>query len=55
VEQGLQEIGLEEYKEKGMIEAATEGFSRVAQKLRVRDCIQNMRRKESRYLEDLAQ
>ncbi|KAJ6050923.1 protein kinase subdomain-containing protein [Penicillium canescens] len=47
VEQGLQEIGLEEYKKKGVIEAATEGYlTHMAQKFRVRDCIQNMRLKE---------
>ncbi|GFF61344.1 putative Pfs, NB-ARC and TPR domain protein (JCVI) [Aspergillus udagawae] len=47
VEQGLQEIGLEEYKKKGTIEAATESYLRhLEQKFRVRDCIQNMRLKE---------
>ncbi|KAB8212947.1 phospholipase [Aspergillus novoparasiticus] len=55
VEQGLQEIGLEEYKKKGAIEAVTEGYiTHIAQKFRVRDCIQNMRLKESVYLEDFA-
>ncbi|KAJ9480820.1 hypothetical protein VN97_g12706 [Penicillium thymicola] len=47
VEQGLQEIGLEEYKKKGAMEAATEGYlTHMAQKFRVRDCIQNMRLKQ---------
>ncbi|KAJ5186104.1 protein kinase subdomain-containing protein [Penicillium cf. griseofulvum] len=47
VDQGLQEIGLEEYKKKGAIEAATEGYlTHIAQKFRARDCIQNMRLKE---------
>ncbi|PGG95771.1 hypothetical protein GX51_08124 [Blastomyces parvus] len=48
VEQGLQDIGLEEYKRKGAIEAASEGYlTHMAQKLRVRDCIQNLRLKKS--------
>jgi hypothetical protein len=55
VEQGLQETGLQEYKKKGAIEAATEGYlTHTAQKFRVRDCIQNMRLKQSVYLEDFA-
>ena len=55
VEHGLQEIGLEEYKKKGAMEAATEGYlTHTAQKFRVRDCIQNMRLKQSVYLEDFA-
>jgi hypothetical protein len=55
VEQELQEIGLEEYKKKGAMEAATEGYlTHTAQKFRVRDCIQNMRLKQSVYLEDFA-
>ena len=55
VEQGLQEIGLEEYKKKGAMEAATEGYlTHIAQKFRVRDCIRNMRLKQSVYLEDFA-
>ncbi|OQD86643.1 hypothetical protein PENANT_c007G05014 [Penicillium antarcticum] len=49
VEQGLQEIGLEEYKKKGAIEAATEGYlTHITQKFRVRDCIENMRLKENK-------
>ncbi|KAJ5769158.1 protein kinase subdomain-containing protein [Penicillium odoratum] len=48
VEQGLQEIGLEEFKKKGPMEAATEGYlTHMAQKFRVRDCIQNMKLKEN--------
>jgi hypothetical protein len=55
VEQGLQEIGLDEYKKKGVMKAATEGYlTHMAQKFRVRDCIQNLRLKESVYLEDFA-
>jgi hypothetical protein len=53
VDQGLQDIGLDEYKKKGAIQAATEGYlTHVAQKFRVRDCIQNLRLKQSEYMED---
>ena len=55
VEQGLQAIGLDEYKKKGAIEAATEGYlTHTAQKFRVRDCIQNLSLKQSVYIEDFA-
>jgi hypothetical protein len=38
-----------------MMEAATEGYlTHMSQKLRVRDCIQNLRLKQSVYLEDFA-
>jgi hypothetical protein len=53
VDQGLQNVGLDEYKKKGAVEAATEGYlTHVAQKFRVRDCIQNLRLKQSVYIED---
>ena len=55
VDQGLQDIGLEEYKKQGPIEAATNRYLvNQAQKNRVRDCIQNLRLKQSVYLEDFA-
>ena len=55
VEQGLQNIGLEEYKKKGAIKAASEGYlTHMAQKLRVRDCIANLQQKQSVYIEDFA-
>ncbi|KAH7060960.1 hypothetical protein BKA63DRAFT_528100 [Paraphoma chrysanthemicola] len=55
VEQGLQNIGLEEYKKRGAIEAASEGYlTHMAQKLRVRDCIQNLRLKQSTAAANLA-
>jgi predicted acylesterase/phospholipase RssA len=55
VEQGLQILGLDEYKKKGAIEAATYGYlTHVAQKFRVRDCIQNLRLKHSVYMVDFA-
>ena len=42
VEQGLQNIGLDEFKKKGEMEAATHSYvAHTAQKFRVRDCIQN--------------
>lgn len=53
VDQGLQTIGLDEYKKKGAIESATGGYlTHTAQKFRVRDCIQNMKLKQSVYNED---
>jgi Patatin-like phospholipase len=55
VDQGLQNVGLDEYKKKGAMEAATEGYlTHVAQKFRMRDCIQNLRQKQSAYIEDFA-
>jgi predicted acylesterase/phospholipase RssA len=53
VDQGLQEVGLAEYKEQGRIEAATDEYLRhQAQKFRVRDCVQNLQQKQSVYIED---
>ncbi|KAH8694330.1 hypothetical protein GQ44DRAFT_719472 [Phaeosphaeriaceae sp. PMI808] len=55
VEQGLQSIGLEEYKKKGAIEAASEGYlTHMAQKFRVRDCIRNLQLKQSTAAANLA-
>ena len=55
VDQGLQNIGLDDYKKKGAIEAAREGYiTHLAQKFRVRDCIQNLSLKQSVYIENLA-
>ncbi|KAF2274187.1 FabD/lysophospholipase-like protein [Westerdykella ornata] len=49
VDQGLQQVGLAEYKEQGRIEAATDEYLRhQAQKFRVRDCIKNLQQKQSR-------
>jgi predicted acylesterase/phospholipase RssA len=51
VDQGLQTIGIDEYKKKGEIESATERYLvHQAQKNRVRDCIQNLRLKQSVYI-----
>lgn len=55
VEQGLQEVGLAEYQEQGTIEAATDEYLKhQSQKFRVRDCVQNLRLKQSVYIEDFA-
>ncbi|KAJ4366790.1 hypothetical protein N0V83_007315 [Neocucurbitaria cava] len=55
VDQGLQEVGLAEYREQGMIEAATDGYLRhQAQKSRMRDCVENLRQKQSVYIDDFA-
>ncbi len=53
VDQGLQTIGLDEYKKKGVMESATERYLvHQAQKNRVRDCIQNLSLKQSVYIVD---
>lgn len=55
VDQGLQSVGLDEYKKKGPIEAATNGYlDHIAQKFRVRDCVQNLRLKQSVYIENFS-
>jgi hypothetical protein len=53
VDRGLQSVGLDEYKKKGPIEAATEGYlNHIERKFRVRDCIQNLKLKQSVYIEN---
>ncbi|KAH0551782.1 hypothetical protein GP486_007001 [Trichoglossum hirsutum] len=55
VEQGLQGIGLAEYREQGAIEAATESYlNHQVQKSRVRECVANLGQKQSVYLENFA-
>ncbi|KAF2196381.1 phospholipase, patatin family protein [Delitschia confertaspora ATCC 74209] len=55
VEQGLQHIGLHEYKKKGAIQAATASYmTYMTQKFRVRACIQNLRLKQSMCIEDFS-
>jgi hypothetical protein len=55
VEQGLQGVGLAEYKEQGTIESATDEYLRhTQQKFRVRDCVQNLRQKQSVSIENFA-
>jgi predicted acylesterase/phospholipase RssA len=55
VDQGLQNVGLAEYQEQGAIEAATDGYlDHQGQEFRVRDCIQNLKSKQSVYIENFA-
>jgi len=52
VDQGLQNVGLAEHKEQGRMEAATfEYLSHQDRKFRVRDCVQNLKLKQSVYIE----
>lgn len=52
---GLQNVGLHEYKMAGTIESATEDYlTHVAQKFRVGDCIHNLGQKQSVYIENFA-
>lgn len=55
VEQGLQDVGLAEYKELGKIQAATDEYLRhIQQKSRMGDCVLNLRDKRSVYIETFA-
>jgi predicted acylesterase/phospholipase RssA len=55
VDQGLQDVGLAEYRQQGLIEAATDGYlDDQEQRFRVRDCVQNLRLKQSVYMEDFS-
>lgn len=55
VEQGLQGVGLAEFKEQGAIEAATDEYLRdTQQKFRLRECVQNLKQKQSVYFESFA-
>lgn len=55
VEQGLQNVGLAEYKKQGVIQSATDEYLRhTQQKSRVRDCVLNLRDKKSVYFETFA-
>jgi hypothetical protein len=55
VDQGLQDVGLAEYKERGRIEAATDEYlQHQVQKFRMRDCVRNLQQKQSVYIEDFA-
>ncbi|KAJ5888167.1 FabD/lysophospholipase-like protein [Penicillium taxi] len=48
VDQGLQDVGLAEYQEQGLIESATEGYlDHQAVAFRVRDCVENLKLKQS--------
>ena len=53
VDQGLQSIGFDEYKQQGAIEAATERYlDNQSQRNRVRDCMKNLELKQSVYIID---
>jgi predicted acylesterase/phospholipase RssA len=53
VDQGLQSIGLYEYNQMGLIEAATAQYlNRTVQMFRIRDCIRNLILKHSVYIAD---
>lgn len=55
VEQGLQDVSLAEYKERPKIETATEIYlTDQTQVFRVRDCIRNLRQKETVTVENFA-
>lgn len=55
VEQGLQNVGLAEYYEQGTIETATHQYLDDQQQVfRVRDCVMNLKQKQSVYMEDFA-
>lgn len=55
VEQGLQGIDLAEYSAQGLIEAATDEYIRHQnQRVRVRDCVLNLKQKECVYIEDFS-
>lgn len=55
VDQGLQNVGLDEYQQQGAMESATDRYLiNQAQKNRVRDCIENLRLKQSVYIVDFS-
>jgi predicted acylesterase/phospholipase RssA len=55
VQQGLQGVGLAEYKEQGTIEAVTYEYLRhQEQRFRVRDCVSNLKQKQSVYIKNFA-
>ncbi|KAK2014984.1 phospholipase, patatin family protein [Colletotrichum eremochloae] len=55
VEQGLQKVGVAEDEQLGLIEAATEDYLEgQALAFRVRDCVVNLKGKQSVYIEDFA-
>ncbi|KAE8399556.1 acyl transferase/acyl hydrolase/lysophospholipase [Aspergillus pseudonomiae] len=55
VEQGLQGIGLEEYRKQGTIEAATHRYlDHQTQVFRVRDCIQNLKLKRGMAMSNIS-
>ncbi|PGH11415.1 hypothetical protein AJ79_04916 [Helicocarpus griseus UAMH5409] len=55
VAQGLQAVGLEEYKKEGLLEAATDDYlTSTDQKFRLRDCVQHLKEKTGQSPIDIA-
>lgn len=55
VDQGLQDIGLQEYQQNGLIQAASENYlTHTTRRVEMRNCIANLRLKKSVYIEDFA-
>ncbi|ORY10130.1 acyl transferase/acyl hydrolase/lysophospholipase [Clohesyomyces aquaticus] len=55
VHEGLEGIGLDEYQKKGLLKSATRAYlTHTTQRHRVRDCIHNLRLKQSRASASLA-
>ena len=55
VDQGLQDVGLAEHEEQGMIEAVTyEYLGHKSRQFQVQDCVLNLAQKQSVYIEDFA-
>lgn len=55
VHQGLQSVGLAEYREQGAIEAATIDYlGDQEERFRVRDCVRNLKLKQSVYIENFS-
>ncbi|OJD18067.1 hypothetical protein AJ78_01897 [Emergomyces pasteurianus Ep9510] len=55
VAQGLQTVGLEEYKREGLLEAATDDYlTSTEQKVRLRDCVKHLKAKTSKSPTDFA-
>lgn len=55
VEQGLQDVGLAEYKEEGKIMQGTDMYlNSQTQIIHVGDCVRNLTLKQSVYIEDFA-
>ncbi|OAX82787.1 hypothetical protein ACJ72_02859 [Emergomyces africanus] len=55
VAQGLQNVGLDEYKKEGLLEAATDDYlTSTEQKIRLRDCVQQLKEKTSKSPIDFA-
>ncbi|XWW94394.1 hypothetical protein V2A60_002337 [Cordyceps javanica] len=55
VDHGLEGVGLDEYDQQGTMEAATESYlEHIARTTRVRDCVLNLKQKQSVYIEDFS-